>query len=93
MQGDFEAIDTRLDEARRLAAEGEDRRTVAFAQLLQAIARGAEFDDRQWQDAVSEASQRLEAEGEPLAVGFGLVEAALLANIHSRMDEARRLAQ
>jgi hypothetical protein len=93
MQGDFEAIDTRLDEARRLAAEGEDRRTVAFAQLLQAIARGAEFDDRQWQDAVSEASRRLEAEGEPLAVGFGLVAAALRANIHGRMDEARRLAQ
>jgi predicted ATPase len=93
MQGDFEAIDIRLDDAVRFAAEGEDRRTVAFAQLLQAIARGAEFDEGQWQGAVTEASRRLEAEGEPLAVGFGLVAAALLANIHSRMDEARRLAQ
>jgi hypothetical protein len=93
MQGDFEAIDIRLDDAVRFAAEGEDRRTVAFAQLLQAIARGAEFDEGQWQGAVTVASRRLEAEGEPLAVGLGLVAAALLANIHSRMDEARRLAQ
>ena len=42
---------------------------------------------------MTEASRRLEAEGEPLALGFGLVAAALLARMHGRMDEARRLAQ
>jgi hypothetical protein len=42
---------------------------------------------------VTEASRRLEAEGEPLAVGFGLVAGAVLARTHGRMEEARRLAQ
>jgi predicted ATPase len=93
IQGDFGPIETGLDEALRIAAEGGDRRTVAFAQLLQALARGSRSDDQQWQDAVTEASRRLEAEGEPLALGFGLVAAALLARMHGRMDEARRLAQ
>jgi predicted ATPase len=93
IQGDFGPIETGLDDALRIAAEGGDRRTVAFAQLLQAVARGSSSDDQQWQDAVTEASRRLEAEGEPLALGFGLVAAALLARMHGRMDEARRLAQ
>ena len=93
IQGDFGPIETGLDDALRIAAEGGDRRTVAFAQLLQAVARGSRSDDQQWQDAVTEASRRLEAEGEPLALGFGLVAAALLARMHGRMDEARRLAQ
>ncbi len=93
VQGDFEPIETGLDDALRIAAQGEDRRIAAFAQLLQALARGSGSDDKNWQDAVTEASRRLEAEGEPLAVGFGLVAAAVLARMHGRMDEARRLAQ
>jgi predicted ATPase len=93
IQGDFGPIETGLDEVLRIAAEGGDRRIVAFAELLQAVARGSQSDDQQWQDAVTEASQRLEAEGEPLALGFGLVAAALLARMHGRMEEARRLAQ
>jgi predicted ATPase len=93
MQGDFEPIDTGLDDALRVIGEGEDRRTVAFAQLMQAIARGVRSDDKQWQDAVTEASRRLQAEGDQLGVGFGLMAAALLARMHGRMDESRRLAQ
>jgi ATP/maltotriose-dependent transcriptional regulator MalT len=93
VQGDFEPIETGLGDALRIAAQGEDRRIAAFAQLLQAVARGSRSDDKNWQDAVTEASRRLEAEGEPLAVGFGLVAAAVLARMHGRMDEARRLAQ
>jgi predicted ATPase len=93
IQGDFGPIETGLDDALRIAAEGGDRRTVAFAQLLQVVARGSRSDDQQWQDAVTGASRRLEAEGEPLALGFGLVAAALLARMHGRLDEARRLAQ
>ena len=93
IQGDFKPIEADLDDALRVAAEGGDRRTVAFAQLLQAVARGSGSDDKRWQDAVTEASRRLEAEGEPLALGFGLVAAALLARMQGRMDEARRLAQ
>ena len=91
--GDFEPIETGLDDALPVAAEGEDRRIMALAQLLQAIARGTGSDDGQWRDPVTEASRRLEAEGEPLAVSFGLVAGAVLARIHGRMDEAWRLAQ
>jgi ATP/maltotriose-dependent transcriptional regulator MalT len=91
--GDFEPIETGLDDALPVAAEGEDRRIMALAQLLQAIARGTGSDDGRWRDPVTEASRRLEAEGEPLAVSFGLVAGAVLARIHGRMDEARRLAQ
>jgi len=93
IQGDFELIETGLDDALRVIGDGGDRRTVAFAQLLQAVARGSESDDKQWQDAVNEASQRLEAEGDPLAVGFGLLARAVLARVHGQLDEARRLAQ
>jgi predicted ATPase len=39
LQGNFELIETGLDEAVRVVDEGEDRRTVAFAQLLQAVGR------------------------------------------------------
>src|SRR5512133_2261739 len=91
--GDFDPIETGLDNALPVAAEGEDRRIMALAQLLQTIARGTESDDERWRDPVTEASRRLEAEGEPLAVSFGLVAGAVLARIHGRMDEARRLAQ
>jgi hypothetical protein len=73
--------------------EGEDRRIMALAQLLQAIARGTGSDHGRWRDPVTEASRRLEAEGEPLAVSFGLVAGAVHARIHGRMDEARLLAQ
>jgi ATP/maltotriose-dependent transcriptional regulator MalT len=93
MLGDFEPIETGLDNALPVAAEGEDRRIMALAQLLQAIARGTGSDHGRWRDPVTEASRRLEAEGEPLAVSFGLVAGAVLARIHGRMDEARLLAQ
>ena len=62
--GDFEPIETGLDDALPVAAEGEDRRIMALAQLLQAIARGTGSDDGQWRDPVTEASRRLEAEGD-----------------------------
>jgi predicted ATPase len=84
--GDFEPIEAGLDDALPVAVEGEDRRIIAFAQLLQAIARGTGSDDGRWRDAVTEASRRLEDEGEPLAVGFGLVAGAVLARNHGRMD-------
>ena len=61
--------------------------------MLRAIASGAGPDDERWEEALTTASRRLEAEGEPLAVGFGLVASALLARIHGRVDEAQRLAQ
>lgn len=93
LQGNFEEIESGLDDALRLARDDEDRSMVAFAQLLRVIATGSAPDDERWQDALSEASRRLEAEGEPLAVGFGLVAGALLARVHGRMDEAQRLAQ
>jgi len=93
LQGDFEPIETGLDDALRDIGEGKDRRIVAFAQLLQAIARGVGSNEQQWQDVVTEASRRLEAAGEPLAIGFGLVAGAVLARLHGRTDEARRLAQ
>jgi hypothetical protein len=66
---------------------------MAFAQLLRAIGSGAASDDERWQEALTEASRRLEAEGEPLAVGFGLVAGSVLARAHSRNDEAKQLAQ
>ena len=62
--GDFEPIETGLDDALPVAAEGEDRRIMALAQLLQAIARGTGSDDGQWRNPVTEASRRLEAEGD-----------------------------
>jgi predicted ATPase len=93
LQGDFEVIETGLDDALRLAGDDEDQQTFAFAQLARTIARGAAPDDERWQDALTTASRRLEAVGEPLAVGFGLVAGAVLARVHGRMDEARRLAQ
>jgi hypothetical protein len=66
---------------------------VAFAQLLRAIASGETADDERQQDALTEAFRRLEAEGEPLAVGFSLVAGSVLARLHGRMDEAQRRAQ
>jgi predicted ATPase len=93
IQGDFEPIETGLDDALHVIGDGEDRQIVAFAQLLQAIAQGAGSHEGHWQDTVTEASRRLQNEGDPLAVGFGLVAAALLARTHGRLDESRRLAQ
>jgi predicted ATPase len=94
LQGDFAPLETGLDDAVRDAGEAEDRRTVAFAQLLRAIARAdVGSDEGDWQQPVTEASRRLEAEGEPLGVGFGLVGGAVLARIHGRPEESQRLAQ
>ncbi len=93
LQGDFELLETGLDDALRLVGEADDQRTLAFAQLLRGIARGAASDDERWQDQLTEASRRLEAEGEPLAIGFGLVAGSVLARVHGRMEESRRLAQ
>jgi predicted ATPase len=93
LNGNFEPIETGLDDALALAVEDEDRRMVAFAQLLRTIARGSSTDNDQWQEGLTEASRRLEAEGEPLAVGFGLLASAVLARVHGRTDESQRLAQ
>jgi hypothetical protein len=92
-QGDFEPLETGLDDAIGVIGDGRDRRIVAFAQLLQAMAQGAGSREGRWQDAVTEASGRLQSEGDPLAVGVGLAAAALLARTNGRMEEARRLAQ
>ena len=91
--GDFDTLERGLDDALRLANEPDDRRTSAFALLLRALASGATPDDEKWREAVTEASRRLEEEGEPLAVGFGLVAGSVLARIHGRADESQRLAQ
>jgi predicted ATPase len=91
-QGDFELLDARLDDALHVTGADEDRRLVAFAQLLQAIVSGIVAGERR-RDGLAEASRRLEAEGEPLAVGFGLVARAYLARVDGHADEARHLAQ
>ena len=93
LQGDFELLETGIDDTLRLAGEADDRRTVAFAQLLHAVASGAAPDNERWQDELTEASRRLEAEGEPLAVAFGLVAGSVLARVHGRVEEAQQLAQ
>lgn len=93
LQGDSELLETGLDDTLRLAGLADDRRTVAFAQLLRAIASGAAPDDERWQDTLTEASRRLEADGEPLAIGFGLLARSYLARTDGRMDEAQQLAQ
>ena len=93
IQGDFEPIETGLAAALPLAGDPDDQRTVAFAQLLRSVASGAAPDDERWQEALTEASRRLEAQGEPLAVGFGLVAGSVLARVHGRVEEAQRLAQ
>src|SRR5215207_6113746 len=92
-QGQFELLGTGLDDAVRLAGEAEDQRTVAFARLLQAMGSAAASDDERQDDALEDASRRLEAEGEPLAIGFGLLARSHLARTQGRMEEARRLAQ
>jgi hypothetical protein len=66
---------------------------VALAQVLRAIARGGVPSNERWHEELTEAVGRLEAEGEPLAIGFGLVASARLARLHGRLDEAQRLAQ
>ena len=92
-QGQFELLGTGLDDAARLAGGAEDQRTVAFARLLQAMGSATASDDERQEDALEDASRRLEAEGEPLAIGFGLLARSHLARTQGRMEEARRLAQ
>ncbi len=92
LQGDFAQLAEGLDDAARLAVEPRDQRMVAFARLLRAISSGAAPDDERWQDALTEASRRLEAEGEPLASGFSLLALSLLMRVHGHADEAQRLA-
>jgi hypothetical protein len=86
--GDWEPLKSGLDDAIRLAGD-EDRRTMAFARLLRAIAFGAAPDD----DELNDAAHQLEAEGEPLAIAVGLVASASLAHVHGQAHETRRLAQ
>lgn len=92
LQGDWAVLETGLDDALPLV-DAEGRRWVSFALLLRAVARGGSLDDARWQEELAEAVRRLEADGEPLAVGFGLVAGARLARVHGRPDEARRLGQ
>jgi predicted ATPase len=93
LQGNFDQLETGLDEAAGLAVEPLDRRIVALAQLLQSLASGMRPADERWHDTLTDASRKLEAEGEPLAIGFGLVARAVLSRVHGRPDEAKRLAQ
>lgn len=65
---------------------------VAVAYLLRVIVSGAVLGERR-RDELAEASRRLEAEGEPLAVGFGLVARAYLARVGGQANEAHHLAQ
>jgi hypothetical protein len=91
-QGDFELLDARLDEALQVSRATDDRRVVAEAHLLQVIVSAAARGERR-PDELADASRRLEAEGEPLAVGFGLVARAYLARVGGQADEAQHLAQ
>ena len=86
--GDRDPLRSGLDDAIRLAQD-EDRRIVAFARLLRAIARGAEPDDQE----LGEATHQLATEGEPLAIALGLVASASLAHVHGQLQKAQRLAQ
>jgi predicted ATPase len=92
-QGESELLESGLDDALRFAGQADDQRTAAFAQLLRTIASGAAPDDERQQDALTEASHRLEAQGEPLAVGFSLLARSHLSCLNGRMDEAQQLAQ
>ena len=93
LQGDFQLLETGIEDTLRLAGEAGDPRMVAFAELLHAFASGAAPDRRGWQDALTEASRKLEAAGEPLAVGFSLLVGSVLARVHGRVEEAQQLAQ
>ena len=92
-QGQFELLGTGLDDAVRLAGEAEDQRTVAFCATAASDGEAAASDDERQEEALEDASRRLEAEGEPLAIGFGLLARSHLARTQGRMEEARRLAQ
>ena len=92
LKGNFELLESGLDDVLPLAGD-EDRRLVAFARLLRVIARGAASEDERWQSALTQASRRLEEEGDPLAIAFGLVAGAFLARLHGQVKEAQRLAQ
>jgi len=93
LQGDFGPLEGGLDEVLSIMDRDEDQRIVAFARMLQAIASDTGIDDERSQQRLTEASRGLEARGEPLAAGFGLVASAYVAMIHGRLADARHLAQ
>jgi tetratricopeptide (TPR) repeat protein len=92
-QGDPAPLEAGLEDAVRLSGQAGDRRTLAHAQLLREIASRALSDDEPRPYALTEASRRVESEGEPLTIGFGLLARSYLASRHGRMAEAQELAQ
>jgi predicted ATPase len=92
LQGDFEPLETGLDSAVAAMDGDGDGQLAAFAQMLRAIAAGAAGKDPLWREALDEAVGRLEAAGEALAVGLGLVAGAYLAIMNDHPVEARRRA-
>jgi len=92
-QGDFGLTEADFDDALRAAHEADDRWTVGFAQLLRAVVIGSAADDERWRAAMSDATARLQAEGEPLLVGLCMLTRSYLARLHGRIDEALDYAQ
>jgi predicted ATPase len=92
-EGDLELLEADLDDSLRAGNEADDRRTIAFAQLLRAIVLGSVADDERWRAALSDATASLDAEREPLLVGMCMLARSYLARVHGHLDEALDAAQ
>ena len=92
-QGDFDMLETGLDDALREAKEPDDQRTIAFAQLLRSVVVGMSGDDKVGRAAPSDATAYPEGEGESFHVGMSLGVRSYLASLDGRLDEARDYAR
>jgi predicted ATPase len=92
LQGDYEPLEAGLDAALPNMDVEADRQIAAYAEMLRAIAYGAARHDVGAQEALDEATRRLQATGEPLAIGFGLIASAYVALTQGRPVEARERA-
>jgi predicted ATPase len=93
-EGDLGLLEADLDDSLRAANEANDRRTIAFAQLMRAIVLGsAADDDERWRAPLSDATASLDAEREPLLVGMCMLARSYLARVHGHLDEALDAAQ
>ena len=92
-EGDLELLEADLDDSLRAANEADDRRTIAFAELMRAIVFGSAADDQRWRAALSDATASLDAEGEPLLVGMCMLARSYLARVHGHIAEALDSAQ
>lgn len=93
-QGDPELLQAGFEDGVRPGGQTGDRHVLAYAQLLREVASDdAPSDDDARQSRLIEASRRLEAEGQPLTIGFGLLARSYHASLHGRMAEAQQLAQ